>query len=77
MFDIVPKTVNISTAKKNLAQISQVLAQITSGVEFGDDKPSYVPINDFVRKGILQLSTWFSEGSCFFDYSNHAHTYYL
>ncbi|KDR83761.1 hypothetical protein GALMADRAFT_236120 [Galerina marginata CBS 339.88] len=61
MFDIVPKTVNITTGKKNLAQISQVLAQITSSLEFDDDKPSYVPINDFVRKAIQQLSTWFIE----------------
>ncbi|KAF9568918.1 hypothetical protein CPC08DRAFT_790400 [Agrocybe pediades] len=61
MFDIVPKTVNITTAKKNLAQISRVLAQIVSGVEFGDTQPSYVPINDFVRKSIQGLSQWFIE----------------
>ncbi|KAF8165362.1 IQ domain-containing protein-containing RasGAP [Crassisporium funariophilum] len=61
MFDIAPKTVNIETGKKNLAQISIVLAQIMTGTEFGDDKPSYVPINDFVRKAIQQLTSWVIE----------------
>ncbi|PPQ77741.1 hypothetical protein CVT25_011176 [Psilocybe cyanescens] len=75
MFDIIPKTVNITTAKKNLVQISKVLAQITSGVEFGDDKPSYVPINDFVRKAILQLSTWFSEVADVPDAEAHFHAH--
>lgn len=63
MFDIVPKTVNITTGKKNLAQISKVLSQITTGMEFGDDKPSYVPINEFVRKAIAQFSGWLIQGN--------------
>lgn len=61
LFDIVPKSVNVTTGKKNLAQISKVLAQITNGFEFGDDKPSYVPINVFVGKAIQQMSTWFHD----------------
>ena len=63
LFDIVPKNTNMSTAKKNLGQISKVLAQVTDGSEFDDDEPSYVPINDFVRKAILQLTSWFSQGA--------------
>ena len=49
-------------SRKNLAQISSVLTQITSGCEFGDDNPSYLPINDYVRKSIAQMSTWMLEG---------------
>jgi hypothetical protein len=62
MFDIVPKNVSIATGKKNLSQIAKVLGQITSGVEFDNDKPSYIPINDFVRNAIAQLSNWFIQG---------------
>ena len=52
----------IATGKKNLSQICKVLAQITSGLEFGDDEPSYVPINDFVRNATQQMTDWFFEG---------------
>jgi len=61
-FDIVPKTMNLSAGKKNLAQISKVLTQIMNGSEFGDDKSTYVPINDFVRKAIQQITAWLIEG---------------
>lgn len=54
---------NITTGKKNLAQISKVLSQITNGFEFGDDMPSYVPINVFVGNAIQQISTWFHDGN--------------
>jgi Ras GTPase-activating-like protein IQGAP2/3 len=60
-FDIVTNTVDVAS-RKNLAQISKILTQITSGSEFGDDKPSYVPINDYVRKAITQMSSWLLEG---------------
>lgn len=60
-FDIVSTTVDVSS-RKNLAQISKVLTQITSGSEFGDNNPSYVPINDYVRKAIKQMSGWLLEG---------------
>ena len=60
-FDIVTNTVDVAS-RKNLAQISRILTQITSGSEFGDDKPSYVPINDYVRKAIKQMSSWLLEG---------------
>ncbi|EDR12846.1 uncharacterized protein LACBIDRAFT_183224 [Laccaria bicolor S238N-H82] len=59
-FDIVSKTVNIA-ARKNLAQISKILTQIMSGEVFDDDNPIYVPINDYVRKAILQMSAWLIE----------------
>ena len=60
-FDIVSRTVDVAS-RKNLAQISKVLTQITSGREFGDDNPSYVPINDYMRKSIAQMSAWTFEG---------------
>ncbi|KAI0068683.1 hypothetical protein BV25DRAFT_1792222 [Artomyces pyxidatus] len=59
-FDIVTSTVDIGS-RKNLAQISKVLAQITSGLEFGDDTPSYIPINEYVRKAIAQFTAWLLE----------------
>lgn len=70
-FDIVTKTVDVSS-RKNLAQISRILTQITSGVEFGDDKPAYVPINDYVRKAISQMSAWLLEGT--FSYARCYHS---
>jgi Ras GTPase-activating-like protein IQGAP2/3 len=63
-FDIVPSTVDV-VSRKNLAQISRVLTQITSGCEFGDDNPSYLPINDYVRKSIAQMSAWMFEGEVY------------
>ncbi|EPQ59223.1 hypothetical protein GLOTRDRAFT_34245 [Gloeophyllum trabeum ATCC 11539] len=59
-FDIVSSTVDIA-ARKNLAQISKVLTQIASGTEFGEDSPSFVPINDFVAKCIKQMTAWLLE----------------
>ncbi|ETW84040.1 hypothetical protein HETIRDRAFT_381374 [Heterobasidion irregulare TC 32-1] len=59
-FGIVTSTVDISS-RKNLDQISKVLTQVTTGVEFGDDNPSYIPINDFVQKAIKQVTQWLLE----------------
>ncbi|OJT08011.1 Ras GTPase-activating-like protein rng2 [Trametes pubescens] len=56
-FDIVSTTVDIAS-RKNLAQISKMLAQITSGAEFGDESPAYIPVNDYVRKSIAQITAW-------------------
>jgi hypothetical protein len=61
-FDIVSSTVDVSS-RKNLAQISKVLAQVTSSSEFGDDTPSYIPINDYVKTAIVQFTTWLFEGT--------------
>ncbi|KAI0775938.1 hypothetical protein BD413DRAFT_469824 [Trametes elegans] len=59
-FDIVSTTVDIAS-RKNLAQISKMLTQITNGSEFGDDNPAYIPVNDYVRKSITQFSAWLME----------------
>ncbi|KAK7061814.1 ras GTPase-activating-like protein rng2 [Favolaschia claudopus] len=59
-FDIVPNTID-RHARKNLDQISKVLTQITTGSEFDDDSPKYVPINDFVRTAISQMTAWLLE----------------
>jgi Ras GTPase-activating-like protein IQGAP2/3 len=57
----VNKTVDVA-ARKNLSQISRVLAQITSGVGFGEDNPSYIPINDYVTNTNERMSMWMLEG---------------
>ncbi|KAI0307116.1 hypothetical protein B0F90DRAFT_1622592 [Multifurca ochricompacta] len=59
-FDIVSNTIDVSS-RKNLAQISKVLAQVTSGSEFRDDTPSYIPINEYVNKTISQFTAWLLE----------------
>ncbi|KII94770.1 hypothetical protein PLICRDRAFT_127987 [Plicaturopsis crispa FD-325 SS-3] len=59
-FDIVSTTVDIS-ARKNLAQISKIITQITGMSEFADNEPSYIPINDYVRKAITEMSQWLIE----------------
>ncbi|KAG2156042.1 ras GTPase-activating protein [Suillus clintonianus] len=56
-FDMVTSTVDIAT-RKNLAQISKVLTQVTSGSEFTDEQPIYVPINECVRTLITQMTNW-------------------
>lgn len=60
-FDIVSNTIDIG-ARKNLAQVSKVLTQITGGRDFGDDMPAYIPINDFVRKSMQQVFAWLLDG---------------
>jgi hypothetical protein len=50
-------TVDVAS-RKNLAQISQVLTQITSGSEFSEDTPQFVPINEMVRKTIAEMTVW-------------------
>lgn len=60
-FDLVSTTID-RDARKNLDQVSKVLTQITSGSEFDDDSPIYVPINEFVRQAITQMTAWLLEG---------------
>lgn len=60
-FDIVSETINVET-RKNLAQVSRLLTQITKGLEFGDDNPHYIPVNDYVRNAIQQMTSWLFEG---------------
>ncbi|KAH9918193.1 uncharacterized protein BXZ73DRAFT_92257 [Epithele typhae] len=59
-FDIVSTTVDIAS-RKNLAQISKMLTQIARGVEFSDETPAYLPVNDYVRKTIGSVSAWLIE----------------
>ena len=56
------KTVDVA-ARKNLAQISRMLTQITSGQEFGDDSPYYLPVNEYVRKAIGEVTAWLFDGT--------------
>ncbi|KAJ2926418.1 hypothetical protein H1R20_g10677, partial [Candolleomyces eurysporus] len=58
-FDVL-KAVDVQ-ARKNLARISEVLTQISSGVPFDDDNPNYLPINEYVDIAIAQMSAWFLE----------------
>jgi len=60
-FDIVQSTLS-AAARKNLAEISKVLTQISSGQLFGDNDPCLTPINSFVGTAINDFSKWFLEG---------------
>lgn len=60
-FDIVSTTIDIAS-RKNLAQISKMLSQITSGSEFSEDSPAYLPVNEYIRKTIGSISAWLIEG---------------
>ncbi|KIJ56777.1 hypothetical protein M422DRAFT_72916 [Sphaerobolus stellatus SS14] len=59
-FDIVPSTLS-AAARKNLAEISKILTQISSGHLFGDNDPCLIPINSFVDTAIKDFSRWFLE----------------
>ena len=39
-----------------------MLTQITNGLEFGDESPHYIPVNDYVRNAIQQTTSWLFEG---------------
>ncbi|KAH7887756.1 ras GTPase-activating protein [Phlebopus sp. FC_14] len=73
-FDMVSTTVDVAT-RKNLVQISQVLTQIASGSEFGEDAPKYVPINEMVRKTVAQLTTWMIQVADVPDADAHYHAH--
>ncbi|EJF61117.1 hypothetical protein DICSQDRAFT_60830 [Dichomitus squalens LYAD-421 SS1] len=59
-FDIVSTTVDIAS-RKNLAQISRMLTQITTGSEFSEEQLAYLPVNDYVRKTITSFAAWLLE----------------
>ena len=40
-----------------------MLTQITNGTEFSEENPSYLPVNDYVRKAISLITTWLLEGT--------------
>lgn len=62
-FGIVTDTIPVQ-ARKNLAEISKVLTQVTSGQEFSEDNLPLVPINAFVNQLIVEFTTWLLEGTC-------------
>lgn len=54
---MVSTTVDVG-ARKNLAQISQVLTQIASGSEFSEECPQFIPINEMVSKTVAEMTVW-------------------
>ena len=46
-----------------------MLTQITSGAEFSEDSPAYLPVNDYIRKSIAVISAWLVEGMSVFSRS--------
>ncbi|KAM5540380.1 hypothetical protein V8D89_005838 [Ganoderma adspersum] len=75
-FDIVSTTVDIGS-RKNLAQISRMLTQITSGSEFSENHLAYLPVNDYVRKTITSITSWLLEVANVSDAETefHAHEF--
>ncbi|KAG8913135.1 hypothetical protein FRC00_002969, partial [Tulasnella sp. 408] len=71
-FDIVPTTVTAS-ARRNLAEISKMLTQITSGAVFGDDNPCLTPLNSYVSEAIAQWTNWLIEVADVPEASVHFH----
>ncbi|TRM67597.1 hypothetical protein BD626DRAFT_395296 [Schizophyllum amplum] len=59
-FNLVEDTLDL-TSRRNLGQISTVIQQIASGIEFNQEPASYVPINGYVSKTIQPLAMWFFE----------------
>ena len=59
--NIVEQTVNVQ-ARKNLAQVSRMLEQISGASEFGDDDVAYVPVNDYINKAVKQMTSWMLSG---------------
>lgn len=58
-YDVVPTAIAPS-ARRNLADISKVLTQISSGHEF--EIPTLASVNAFVATNIPIMATWFFEG---------------
>jgi len=73
-FDIVSNTLG-AVPRKNLAEISKMLTQITSGTVFGDDNPCLTPLNSYVLEAIKTLNTWFLEVADVPDAESHFHAH--
>ncbi|KAG8821050.1 hypothetical protein FRC18_011521 [Serendipita sp. 400] len=73
-FDIVSTTIS-AQARKNLAQISSVLLQITSGRPYGDENPTMQSINHFVESAIRQMHEWFLEVANVNTAESHYHAH--
>ncbi|KAI0030222.1 hypothetical protein K488DRAFT_54701 [Vararia minispora EC-137] len=76
-FNIVTNTLDIGT-RRNLAQVSKVITQIMSGVEFDKVQgQNYIAINEYVLKAIKQTSPWVLEVANVSDLETqyHAHDF--
>ncbi|KAG8745710.1 hypothetical protein FRC10_007190 [Ceratobasidium sp. 414] len=73
-YDVVPTTITPS-ARRNLANISKFLTQISSGQEF--DVPTLTSVNAFVVANIPIMATWFFEVADVSDAETeyHAHEF--
>ncbi|KZV69162.1 hypothetical protein PENSPDRAFT_753609 [Peniophora sp. CONT] len=73
-YNIVTQTLDIGT-RKNLAQISRVMTQISSGLPFDEQSPAYIPMNDFVTKAITRMGAWLTEVASVPDAEEHYHAH--
>ncbi|CUA76921.1 Ras GTPase-activating-like protein rng2 [Rhizoctonia solani] len=73
-YDVVPTTIT-PAARRNLADISKVLTQISSGYEF--DTPNLASINSFIAANIPTMAAWFLEVADVADAETeyHAHEF--
>ncbi|KEP55797.1 IQ and RasGAP domain protein [Rhizoctonia solani 123E] len=73
-YDVVPTTIT-PAARRNLADISKVLTQISSGSEF--EVPNLASMNAFVTANIPAMSAWFLEVADVVDAETeyHAHEF--
>ncbi|OCH90975.1 hypothetical protein OBBRIDRAFT_729743 [Obba rivulosa] len=61
-FNIVSRTID-PVSRKNLSEIAKMITQVTNGSEFGEETPSHIPVNDYVRKTISHVSSWLMEAT--------------
>ena len=73
-FNLVEDTLDL-TSRRNLGQISAVIQQIASGVEFNEESASYVAINGYVSTAIQPLSAWFFECTYRTVATHYGHTH--
>ena len=74
VFDIVPNTLS-AQPRKNLAEISKMITQITTGEVFGNDAPWMVAVEEYLRAAIKQLSDWFLDVADVVDAETHYHAH--
>lgn len=74
VFDIVPNTLS-AQPRKNLAEISKMITQITTGEVFGNEAPWMVAVEEYVRAAIKQLSDWFLDVADIVDAETHYHAH--
>lgn len=74
VFDIVPNTLS-AQPRKNLAEISKMITQITTGEVFGNEAPWMVAVEEYVRAAVKQLSDWFLDVADVVDAETHYHAH--